>query len=35
MKFNVYNRLQLEVRRKHDAWVAYRISPGKRARLTL
>lgn len=32
MKFNVYNRFQLEVRREHGAWVAYRLAPGKRTR---
>jgi hypothetical protein len=33
MKFGIYGRFQLEVRRKNDAWVAYRLDPGKRARM--
>lgn len=30
MKFNIYGRFQVDVRREHDAWVAYRGEPGKR-----
>jgi hypothetical protein len=33
VKFDVYGRFQVEVRREADAWVAYRIDLGKRARL--
>jgi hypothetical protein len=33
MKFNVYGRFQLEVRRENDAWEVYRLELGKRANL--
>lgn len=33
MKFDIYGRFQLEVRREAGQWVAYRISFGKRARI--
>lgn len=32
MKFSVYGRFELEVVREGDAWVAYRLAPGKRIR---
>lgn len=31
MKFNIYGRFQLEVRRENDAWHVYRLEDGKRA----
>lgn len=34
MKFDVYGRFQIEVAREADRWVAYRIAPGKRTRIT-
>ena len=34
MKFDVYGRFQVEVRRESDRWVAYRVTPGKRVRIT-
>jgi hypothetical protein len=33
MKFDVYGRFQLEVQREGELWVAYRLSPGKRAKV--
>jgi hypothetical protein len=33
MKFDVYGRFQVEVR-KADQWVAYRVALGKRMRIT-
>jgi len=33
MKFNIYGRFQVEVRREHDEWVVYRAELGKRTRL--
>jgi hypothetical protein len=33
MRFDIYGRFRVEVRREHDAWVAYRSELGKRARL--
>jgi hypothetical protein len=33
MRFNIYGRFQVEVRRENDAWIAYRAENGKRARL--
>jgi hypothetical protein len=33
MRFNIYGRFQVEVRRESDAWIAYRAENGKRARL--
>ena len=35
MKFDVYGRFQIEVRREADDWIAYRIALGKRTRLNL
>lgn len=35
MRFDVYGRFQIEVRRETDQWVAYRIDLGKRTRLNL
>jgi hypothetical protein len=33
MKFNIYGRFQLEVRRENEAWIVYRAELGKRTRL--
>lgn len=33
MKFDIYGRFQLDVRREHDAWEVYHVVPGKRARV--
>jgi hypothetical protein len=33
MKFNIYGRFQVEVRRENEAWVVYRAELGKRSRL--
>jgi hypothetical protein len=33
MKFNLYGRFQLDVRRENDSWVVYRSELGKRTRL--
>lgn len=33
MKFNIYGRFQVDVRRESDSWVVYRSEPGKRTRL--
>ena len=33
MKFDVYGRFFVEVVRESDAWVVYRIDPGRRMRL--
>lgn len=33
MKFSIYGRFQLEVRRENDAWVAYRWEPGRRPQM--
>ena len=30
MKFNIYGRFQLEVRRENHSWEVYRLEPGKR-----
>lgn len=30
MRFNIYGRFQLEVRREQGHWMAYRLTPGKR-----
>ncbi|QJE00150.1 hypothetical protein HH212_09030 [Massilia forsythiae] len=30
MRFNIYGRFQLEVRRENDSWEVYRLGPGKR-----
>lgn len=34
MKFDVYGRFQVEVRREGGQWVAYQISLGKRTRVS-
>lgn len=28
MKFDIYGRFQLDIRREGNAWVAYRVGPG-------
>lgn len=33
MKFNIYGRFQLDVRRESDAWEVYHLEPGKRAKV--
>ena len=33
MKFDIYGRFQIEVRRENNAWEAYQITPGKRAKV--
>jgi hypothetical protein len=33
VKFDVYGRFHIEVAREGDAWVAYRLEPGKRIRI--
>jgi hypothetical protein len=33
MKFNIYGRFQVEVRREDEAWISYRSELGKRTRL--
>lgn len=33
MKFNIYGRFQVDVRRENDSWVVYRSDLGKRTRL--
>jgi hypothetical protein len=33
MKFNVYGRFQVDVRRENETWAVYRAELGKRARL--
>ncbi len=33
MKFNIYGRFQLDVRRESDRWEVYRLEFGKRARM--
>lgn len=33
MKFNIYGRFQVDVRRENDSWVVYRSELGKRTRL--
>ena len=30
MKFNIYGRFRVDVRRENDAWAVYRAAPGKR-----
>ncbi|WP_413675090.1 hypothetical protein ACEN9H_13030 [Massilia cellulosiltytica] len=30
MRFNIYGRFQVDVRRENDAWAVYRAVPGKR-----
>jgi hypothetical protein len=34
MKFNIYGRFQLDVRRESESWVVYCAELGKRTRLT-
>jgi len=34
MKFDVYGRFRVEVCREADRWIAYRVAPGKRIRIT-
>jgi hypothetical protein len=33
MKFNIYGRFQVEVRRESEAWIVYRAELGKRTKL--
>jgi hypothetical protein len=33
MRFNIYGRFQVDVRRENDAWVVYRAELGKRTPL--
>jgi hypothetical protein len=33
MKFNIYGRFQVDVRRENEAWIVYRAELGKRTRL--
>ncbi len=33
MKFNIYGRFQLDVRRENDSWAVYRLDDGRRARI--
>ena len=33
MKFDVYDRFQLEVQRENDSWIVYRIELGRRVKL--
>jgi hypothetical protein len=33
MKFDIYGRFQIDVRRENDAWEAYHVAPGKRAKV--
>lgn len=33
MRFDIYGRFQLEIRRENDCWVVYRHELGKRARV--
>ena len=35
MKFDVYGRFQIEVRREANDWAAYRIALGKRTKINL
>jgi hypothetical protein len=34
MKFDVYGRFEIEVRREENRWVAYQIALGKRTKVT-
>lgn len=34
MKFDIYGRFQLDVRRENDAWEVYHLEPGKRAKVS-
>lgn len=33
MRFDIYGRFQVEVRREHDAWTIHRLESGKRVRM--
>jgi hypothetical protein len=33
MRFNIYGRFQLDVRRESNSWEVYRLEPGKRAKV--
>lgn len=33
MRFDIYGRFQIDVRRENDAWEAYHVEPGKRAKV--
>jgi hypothetical protein len=33
MKFNIYGRFQVDVRREGESWLVFRSDPGKRTRL--
>jgi hypothetical protein len=33
MKYDIYGRFQLDVRRVNDTWEVYRLEPGKRAKM--
>jgi hypothetical protein len=33
MKFNIYGRFQVDVRRENEAWIVYRAELGKRSRM--
>jgi hypothetical protein len=33
LKFDIFGRFQIDVRRENDAWIAYRSELGKRTRL--
>jgi hypothetical protein len=33
MRFNIYGRFQLDVRRENDTWEVYRLELGKRAKV--
>jgi hypothetical protein len=33
MRFNIYGRFQLDVRRENDSWEVYRLELGKRAKV--
>jgi hypothetical protein len=34
MKVDVYGRFQLEIAREGERWIAYKLEPGKRVRLS-
>lgn len=34
MRFDIYRRFQLDVRRENDVWEIYRLEPGKRTKVT-
>ena len=34
MKVDVYGRFQLDLLRENEQWIAYRLEPGKRIRIT-